>query len=162
VHVWYIEVRPNIREIQDVWKMSALAVGLCCVGFIKPNDDVAGVRRQRLVLSIGPNLITNKESSLWKVVFWTQDRTTDNIQNCDIYINISSSQTCRPCQCLTKARHRIITAMKFMHLLLIQFQLIIVLKNYEGASRTLVLNHSWCFPVILVLVYMYRSHFKVL
>jgi hypothetical protein len=28
--------------------------GLCCVGFIHPSDIVAGVQKQRLVLSVGP------------------------------------------------------------------------------------------------------------
>jgi hypothetical protein len=40
-------------EIQDMAVLT-LAAGLCCVGFINP-IDVAGVRRQGIALSIGPN-----------------------------------------------------------------------------------------------------------
>jgi hypothetical protein len=35
--------------------MSTLFGGLCCVGFIHPIDDVAGVRRQGLALLLGPS-----------------------------------------------------------------------------------------------------------
>jgi hypothetical protein len=37
------------------WKMLPLVVGLFFVGFINPVGVVAGDRRQRLALSIGPN-----------------------------------------------------------------------------------------------------------
>jgi hypothetical protein len=38
---------------------------------------------------------TEKESGLQNVVFQIKDRTMDNVQNCDSYINILSSQTYR-------------------------------------------------------------------
>jgi hypothetical protein len=41
-------------EIQGV-EMLTPVVGFCCDGFINPIGVVAGVRRQRLALSIGPN-----------------------------------------------------------------------------------------------------------
>jgi hypothetical protein len=67
--------------------------GLCCVGFINPFGVVAGVRRQRLALSIGPNLNrlqmkTETESSLRNVEFQIKYRTTDNVQNCDRYMYV--------------------------------------------------------------------------
>jgi hypothetical protein len=37
-------------------KMLTLFDGLCCVGFIKPIGVVAGVRKQRLALSIRPRI----------------------------------------------------------------------------------------------------------
>jgi hypothetical protein len=36
---------------------------------------------------------TEIESSLRNVVFWIKNKTLDNVQNCDSYINIPSSQT---------------------------------------------------------------------
>jgi hypothetical protein len=41
------------------------------------------------------NLNKETESSLRIVVFYIKDRTMDNVQNCDSYINIPSSQTYR-------------------------------------------------------------------
>jgi hypothetical protein len=41
------------------------------------------------------HLETETESSIQKVVFSIKDRTMDNVQNCDSYINTPSPQTCR-------------------------------------------------------------------
>jgi hypothetical protein len=41
----------KIQELETL----ALIGGLCCVGFISLIDVDAGVRRQRLALSVGPN-----------------------------------------------------------------------------------------------------------
>jgi hypothetical protein len=43
-------------EIQGV-EMLTLMGGLCCIGFVNPIGVAAGVWRQRLALSIGPNSI---------------------------------------------------------------------------------------------------------
>jgi hypothetical protein len=45
---------PMCVEIQ-VKKILTLNYGVCCVGFINPIEAIAGVRRQLLALSIGPN-----------------------------------------------------------------------------------------------------------
>jgi hypothetical protein len=44
---------PTSVEIQSA-KMLTLIGGLFCVGFINPIGVVAGIRRQRLALFIGP------------------------------------------------------------------------------------------------------------
>jgi hypothetical protein len=44
---------------------------------------------------IGTQLKAETESSLRNVAFEIEDRTMDNVQNCDSYINIPSSQTYR-------------------------------------------------------------------
>jgi hypothetical protein len=67
---------------------------LCCVG--------AGVRRWGLALSIGPKLSRfhlkmETESSLRNVVFLNKNRTVDNVQEHNIYINLPSSQSFRSC-----------------------------------------------------------------
>jgi hypothetical protein len=51
VHVY--RLGSTCVEIQGV-NMLTLFDGLCCVGFLNPIGVVAGVRRQRLALSIAP------------------------------------------------------------------------------------------------------------
>jgi hypothetical protein len=62
------------------------------MGFISLIGVDAGVRRQRLVLSIAPterfHLKMETESSLRNIVF-----KMNNVQNCDSYINLPVSQT---------------------------------------------------------------------
>jgi hypothetical protein len=43
-----------------VWETISLVVGSCCVGFINSVGVVAGVWRQRLALSIGPNTLLSR------------------------------------------------------------------------------------------------------
>jgi hypothetical protein len=47
----YIEVRPYTCEVQGV-EMLKPADGLCCIAFINLIGVVAGVRRERLSVSI--------------------------------------------------------------------------------------------------------------
>jgi hypothetical protein len=45
----------------QVWKMLTFDCGVCCAGFINPICAVAGVRRQRLALSIGPKWVSPED-----------------------------------------------------------------------------------------------------
>jgi hypothetical protein len=62
-------------------------------------SQVEPVSGNRLALFILPNLVVStwrrRQNNLRNAVFWIEDSTMDNVQNCHSYINIPSSQSYR-------------------------------------------------------------------